>query len=634
MAWNKKQAEVAAMLKRCAEKSADFKTMSNTILISPAQIWELENTLGPLTDKFEKQSSINWGIFIYTMACDDHPNGRIFLNLLTMIKQQLDGEEATSKDITNAMQFGTIVSTFVSTLRIEVNKLKELKNERPVWIGILDTLLVQSIASIPVVGQISGVALQMILQGGVSALDSMINKGDYGAGLTTAALAGGGATGQVFADKMTNKNFNSNPDQSTGAQFLSKEAGVLPKSDPTKANFLIGFMYDLHENVQEHYREKARKNINQSRDQAFDRQNQIIQLPPRNNMGIVAQNGLTGKDKYINNIDIGVTDARDQLTRKIENDKKTLEGYFTTIGDSLMAVVEFLEKVRDAAVVSAFYDLNENFETRIRAVAGQDPFVKHAMDSNKIRPSPQAYAACVIAGYFFRKMATDTFKRECYDNWQWLGENRGIVKKSAPQVFQNIKGNLTGMVSGTGSINEAFEKAQFCAITQNAARLYVGHIKKAVGQTIQNVFSKSQSKDIDKIIQLKLACTCIVNQCTTRAQANQDLEIDQKYIAVLEKLEYVSSYTKVFIVTDAKKKSLTEFRDDQGNMTYKLRYPKGKGGLTGTASINEVGMVYAFAVIVTQYVDLPRIALGLDSWEKVKENLNKAIQVINQASQA
>ncbi|OZA79802.1 MAG: hypothetical protein B7X76_08915 [Azorhizobium sp. 39-67-5] len=169
---------------------------------------------------------------------------------------------------------------------------------------------------------------------------------------------------------------------------------------------------------------------------------------------------------------------------------------------------------------------------------------------------------------------------------------------------------------------------------EKSATTYGILVKNSLVNELAQEFVRSlnNQQSLDEMLKLTIACSLIVNQVLSAsassepgATSDKEIAIDDRYVSMLADLDYVNLYTKVLIVTAARKTELTG-----SGLNAKLRYPK-PGRLSTSASKAERTMMFMFASCVLAYVDIGKVVMGYQDWTMTKNNLHYLIDEINKA---
>jgi len=615
MAWDKKVAEVVAILNNI-KRNQEFANVHTNVLVTPRVNFDLDGKLSPLTRGFEKERAIDYGILMLIQAKYDRTANRV----LNDISISLRNKALTVKGGGNILQIATNLAIFGNMLNQEANRIKAFKEPTPEIIKIFDVLIMQSIASIPVIGPaaagISGVTLSLAYQGLMLAIEAAVNrkKADFEKLGAAAALTVGGG---VLANR-------------AGENKVAQDYGkALGKAGDVKVPGIIEFIYTIYNDSQDSKREEAGDRL---RGDPTKLNAGLLQFPNPNNQGVAAGNQLARG--FVDNC--ASKEMADRIAKSADTQSKNCAEFFDNFGEMALTLRRFFETATNDAVVASFNPLLLSMRQRIDALRSMQPPAKGLAELEQVLltfTQNEDLIAAVIAGWYLKNGIDANTKRVLESAYPWVRGPGPRVNASNAVIQQKIRGLLRKGDIKEKDLTEAkvFSEAQFQNVGRQVGE-YVDQIKEAVADTLDAVFTVTPTPaELGKIISLHITCTNIVAECYKRAEANQDLEINETYIRELESLRYVKTYTKAFIVTDSKKRELTR-TVESGVETWTLRYPLGKGSVFGSASVNEAAMVFAFAVLVTQYVDLLRIAAGLDNLNAVKENLNRLIGQINKAA--
>lgn len=635
MAWDKKDAEVVLILANI-NQNAEFRDVHRNVLTSPKRPFALENKLSPLTSGFEKERAIDYGIFILIQSYTDRSAGEA----IDSIARSLRSQNLRRKEHISSLTIVTNLITFCSALSDAVKEVGALKNDMPQVIKILDVLILQSIASIPVIGPtasgFSGITLSLLYQGAMTTLTAIKDrkKADLEQMAAGAALAFAGA-GVNYAGDKTNKVFDPNAKPTNSDLFAQKEGGAMGKAGDVKSPGIVEFIYSVYDERENDKRVEAGKKIKEN----IQLVNQgLLTFADPGNQAVAATNQLARGFKD----NCKSKQLADTIAKSGEKQAKNCSEFFNNLNEMSQNLITFFESITDDAVVASFTPLLSSMKGRIAAIKAMPAKTNGLNELQRCKfDKDEEYIAAVIAGWFLKNSINDDTRRMIELAYPWVrggaAQNVGAVHalKSLKAKGLLNKGDITQENVQTSNM---FSHNTFQSLGSRVEE-YVTEIRTAVAETLNDVFkSAPKPDDLKDIVSLQITCTNIVSECYKRAVAKQDLEIDEKYIKKLESLKYVKTYSKTFFkfgqVTDSQKKDLTrEIGQGGAPDTWTLRYPLGKGSIfSATASVKEAAMVYAFAVLVTQYVDILRIAAGLDDLQIVKANLNNAIKTINIAA--
>jgi hypothetical protein len=634
MAWNKKDAEVVLLLKAIS-KNVAFQNINNTALTSPKFSFELENKLSPITNVLEKNRAIDVGILLLSQA----KTNRSLSNSIIDVGKKLKSDKSINKQLIAGLQVVINLTTFSTVLNDKVKLIGALNNPQPQIIKILDMLILQSIASIPIIGPasagISGVTLSLAYQGIMTALTAVKDrkKADLEAMTAGAALAFGGAAVNRFGDQTQNKVFNANPSDSNAERFAAKEGGAMGKAGDLKAPGVIEFIYAVYDERQNSARDDAGKKI--KRDGIANVvNNDFLSFNAPNNQGVVAANVLGNGDFGTHSC--SSKNLAENIARSGEKGSANCKEFFNKISELSRNLKDFFEGVITDSVVVSFAPLVAAFRLRMNALEIEQPQLIDGIKTGVLNDETHILAA-VLVGWFFKNSVSVQQMDLIKGAFPWIRDGVNLQSTASFLRDKQLRRIQAGDITKEDFNNQIFPTG-IAGLAEKSADEYVDQIKTVVAGTLNDLFSKAPKPDaIEEIVALQVTCTNILSECYKRAAAGQDIEIDEKYINQLVSLGYVKTYTKsVFrlgLVSDDKKKKTTLGKDDQGQDKWTLRYPLGVGKIfSATASVKEAAMVYAFAVLVTQYVDILRLSVGLDNYTSVKQNLNKAIEVINKAA--
>jgi hypothetical protein len=635
MAWNKKDAEVVLILRDINEK-AIFRNVHRDVLTSPKRPFALENKLSPLTIGFEKERAIDYGIFILIQSLRD----RSAREVIDSIASSLRSQNLRRKEHISALHIVVNLTIFCDALRNAVNEVGALKNDMPQIIKIFDVLILQSIASIPVIGPsaagLSGTTLSLAYQGIMTTLTLIKDrkKADLEQMAAAAALAFAGGGVNYEGDK-TNKAFDPQAKPSNAQLFAQKEGGAMGKAGDVKSPGIVEFIYAVYDESQNDAREDAGKEIKND----INVVNQdLLTFANPGNQAVAAANQLARG--FVDNCSSKT--IADRIAKSGNKQAKNCSEFFNNLAEMSRDLIVFFESVTDDAIVASFAPLLSSMKGRVAQIGSMPPNTNGQRELRTCQFNrDEDYIAAVIAGWFLKNSITEDTKQLIEHAYPWI-RGAGAGNVGAVHSLKHLKDR--GLL-GKGDItteNVITDKMFSNSTFQNVGRRvedYVTEIRNAVAETLNDVFKAAPGPDdLKDIVSLQITCTNIVSECYKRAVAKQDLEIDEKYIKKLEALKYVKTYSKTFFmagqVTDSKKRDLTRERGQGGAPDiWTLRYPLGKGRIfSATASVKESAMIYAFAVLVTQYVDILRISAGLDDLKIVKDNLNNAIRTINVAA--
>ncbi len=200
--------------------------------------------------------------------------------------------------------------------------------------------------------------------------------------------------------------------------------------------------------------------------------------------------------------------------------------------------------------------------------------------------------------------------------------------------LENFKDGAGAEVRGASTIT--YKGQVGWADIKADSKTYIAQVKRATEEDVGAVFPSPSASGFPDAIKAVIAATIILNDVHASTAVNERISITQGAVDILEELGFARTYTKLLFTSDKTKGyALTKaVRNSDGMMVeqHRLRWPN--RGSVGGASIREVASLYTFAATVVAYVDLGSVSMGLASWGRSKDFLNKMIKVINDRAAA
>jgi len=458
--------------------------------------------------------------------------------------------------------------------------------------------------------------------------------------LAGAALSFGAAGLNRVGDQNTNKVFNPEAKPSNTDLYLAKQAGALGKAGDVKAPGITEFIYTIYSQRQESARDRLGEKIEKG-DNLRDHVNHgLLDFNAANNQGVAATNVLANGGFSSDCSSAGL--ARD-VASKAEKQSDSCEEFYQNIQKLSESLLDFFKSVVADSIIVSFSPLESLVKQRMQDLSANPETAKIVDDIKKNFKdlNSSTILAAVLIGWFLRNSLSVADENRLKSDLKWIRDK----SPSGMGSYRNLEKTTADFVKVAGESlrrgDVKFKSKDFSGQTELVLQLaakqaekYTWQIKEVVAQTLDAIFRvQPKPQQIDEIIALQITCTNIVAECYRRAAARQDIEIDEKYIKELEKLKFLKTYSKTLGFVSNKEKIEKTRKVENNIVTWTLRYPLGVGKVfQATASVKEAAMVYAFAVIVTQYVDILRLSVGLDDWDRVRQNLNNAIGVINRAA--
>ncbi len=631
----------------------------------------LMTELGPLTEKTMQDSTVDAAVML---ACTVAKTDQTFLTALEAVRNTLVGSavQGTSGTTDASMTLNFNTENLRIAVAATVSGVKStVVTTAPILVQLLDVLIIQSVAAIPIIGP----GLSGALGGMATAI---------GAGFTY----GGTAIGNLFEVQDTKVANPINPTTGVGDNFqgfanttakgitkgvsgaLAKDT-VFTKGSPgtiqgavesigggkggsgigadvskaaTSATGVASFIYYLHANRSARGEKKRVGNL-QTNDEAALRLAiglNYIQNPLTQNQ--VAVNLQVGNARGTRKEPPAVAAAGETIKSKLQLEDQTLTGFFDKIPDVFDAYKKYLMTIAYANTVDSFSPMIAAFDARVddMAISMKNPRLATALIDNPLTRDANI-VALLIMGYYFNRIIKTNTKLQT----EFAGEAKRYYRtplfganKPAPAFGPKASFGLVSKNEGSEAIIQAFKFTQKAgqltvggvlidwSQVQSKSSTYVSLVKAALVNEMAQEFSKSLNnrKGLEEMIQLTVASSLIVNQVMVASTTKgKKIEINDRYVAILASLDFVNLYTKILIVTESSKAKLTGV-----GASARLRYPK-PGRLSTSASEAERTMVYLFACCVVAYVDIGKVVMGYQDWEKTKEKLHELIHEINNA---
>ncbi|OYW41747.1 MAG: hypothetical protein B7Y95_24615 [Rhizobiales bacterium 32-66-11] len=653
-------------LKRIMDKAKGNGTWDNITATISAPCAPLMTELGPLTEKTMQADTVDAAVML---ACTVAKDDQRFLTALEAVRNALVGSgiQATTGTGESGMTLNFNIENLRSSVKDAVGGVPAAPSTAPLLIQLLDVLIIQSVAAIPLVGPGLSAALGGMATGlsyGFTsagnaiatkfvAVDSKQNPTNtitgatsnwQGYGNSTAKALGKGVSGVVAKDTVFTKG---NPGtiqgmvESIGEGDSGSGIGMDLSKAATSASGVASFIYFLSVNRTARS-EKKRVGELQKKDE-----NDLKTLVGGN----LIQNPLT-QNQVANNVQVQrgrgtrsepppVVAAGETIKSKLKQENKTLEGFFEKVPDVFDAYRKYLLTLAYQNTLDSFGPMVKAFDDRVEdmKISQKNPRLATTLIENPITRSANIVSLLIMGYYFNRILKTNQKlqKEFAYEVRRYYRNPPVMIGPKAlkPSSFESVSKN-----EGSVAIIEAFKSTQkFGQLTvdgvlidwsqiQSKSCTYVSLVKAALVNEMAQEFSKSLNnrKGLLEMLQLTIASSLIVNQVMVASTTKgKKIEIDDRYVGILASLGYVNLYTKMVFVTEAKKKELTG-----SGKTATLRYPK-PGRLTTSASEAERTMVYLFACCVLAYVDIGKVVMGYQDWSKTKDSLHELIDAINNA---
>ncbi len=635
-----------------------------------APVVGLQTELGPLTDKVGKESTIDAALMLMAQMESTAPP-QALLTAVTSLHTSLVSSKVTASNagIEASLCLNSTLQTLQRVVKQQTDGVPAKITTAPILIQLLDVMIIQAVAAVPVVGPglaglLGGVAsgLSAGLTIGGNALASLLPAQDTkanpnslitgvatntdGLGNTTIKNVAKGVSGVVAKDTTFTKG------QAGTIQGALEGSGALG-SDVSKAaqqgTGLASFSYFLYQARADRAMKKKLEEIgNDSVGLATKVQGiPFIQNPQTQNQAagnVIARRtvGVTPKP---------VVAAEQALKDNLQAEAKTVEAFFKKVPAIFDSYKDLLLAVAYCGVIDSFAPMARDFKTRMALYNMQLATEKVGLFSS--RPAPLGsfltknaakadgyIVALLIMGYYFNRL----YKTDKAVQASWRAQVTKFYRTNPvrdpsvpkPQTVSSFAAATTRSTGGETIVSVFKETQSYTqlvstpgmvdwATMERSASTYCLLVKNALVNEMAQEFVRSLKNEaaMGEMLQLTIACSLIVNQVITAAALGKEIAIDDRYISLLG--DYVSLYTKVVFVSASRKAELTG-----SGLNAKLRYPK-PGRLSTSASNAERTMVFIFASCVLAYVDVGKVVMGYQDWAKTKENLHLVIDEINKA---
>jgi len=587
----------------CGQPISDFVPAS----VLPVTIADLQGGLNDLMSKSEKESTIEYALYAIAIANNAKDPWRSNVNsALNSICGILSTNSVSFDELKVGLQAVSRLDTVRQDFKEAAGKLTGLKDPPAWYIAFLEEAIIGTLKTVPAIGGVTGVAASLISNLAVK----------------TSSIAIG----------------------STGGQ-----AGIVP------------LIFAKIKEARETKLDKSAKNAT------------FLQLRGVPNQGVQAANLFNEANTIkMQNISRRHTDA---ITSK-RSDRAKRAGdaakvYFDLNASILDYFTDLLPVLVQEVILLSFKRLIERLQYNLLRTRTKDPKLAQSIEeyiNTNTFGKETVCAAAIIYGYYLRSSLKDINIAPPKEYWPIFESENEIhrifyinkpqykpQKDKAIQVDKVKEDPNYGFKHGV-NIERNVSESTHVASVEVQAKKYVKDIKESVVRTLNNGIQSGVAQDkIDKMAKFLIMCSQIANEfsiqiATYKAPTaptsfwqkstevkGEKIYIPDTWVAELEKLGWVKTYTKTFsVLRDATKTEYTGIgRDTQFNErnsdTYKLRYPTNTSDLTaGNASKKELCMLATFCIYVTQRTNLEAILLGYERWDDYTKHYRKLIIALNQ----
>lgn len=301
-------------------------------------------------------------------------------------------------------------------------------------------------------------------------------------------------------------------------------------------------------------------------------------------------------------------------------------------GNRVMGIISKQEQAAHDRRVNYAYETNalqaniRNKEAAINDMKGQ------IADVNKQLNDPKLKLTSSQRGALLNKL--ETHKRDLFFANKITDPLREQLDALQSSRLENFASGAGAEVRGANTIT--YRGTVGWTDIKADSRTYIAQVKRATEEDVGAVFPSPSASGFPDAIKAVIAATIILNDVHASTAVNERINITQGAVDLLEELGFARTYTKLLFTSDKTKGyALTKaVRNSDGLVVeqHRLRWPNRAS--VGGASIREVASLYTFAATVVAYVDLGSISMGLSSWGRSKDFLNKMIKVINDRAAA
>lgn len=646
-----------------------------------APVPALRTELGPLTDKVGKQSTVDAALMLAAQMDAAQPSQEL-LNAVNNVYVSLVSSrvEATSASVEAGVSLSFSLQNLQAAVTKQTGSVPSKIVAAPLLVQLLDVMIIQAVAAVPIVGPalsgvLGGVATGLaagFTYGGnavanLLATQAKDNPSDpitgvasnwQGAGNNAVKGVTKGVAGVIGKDSTFAKG---NPGTIQGAVEGSGALGQDLSKSAQQASGLASFVYFLYSSRADRAERKRLGDLAGSPGgmaTAFQGltyvQNPLTQNQVAGNLIARRTSGLRPRT---------VVASENRLEQNLRAEAKTVAGFFDKIPAVFEAYKDLMMTVAYESVVESFAPMVADFKVRLAQYNSTLPTAPTGWII-KTAPPPQIgrmlsmhadrqdgyIVALLIIGYYFNRL----YKHDPSVQRAWgpLVTKYYRTDPVRSPLAAIIPGKVSTFSTATAvstaseaivSVFKSTQKYKQLVATPGAvnwsqmeksATTYGILVKNSLVNELAQEFVRSlnNQQSLDEMLKLTIACSLIVNQVLSAsasskpgATSDKEIAIDDRYVSMLADLDYVNLYTKVLIVTAARKTELTG-----SGLNAKLRYPK-PGRLSTSASKAERTMMFMFASCVLAYVDIGKVVMGYQDWTMTKNNLHYLIDEINKA---
>ena len=588
----------------CDQPISDFVPVS----VLPVCMQDLQNGLNDLMRKSEKDSTIEYAIYAIAIANNRQDPWKSNVNgALNKICDMLSTDSVHFPELKASLQAVSRLDTVRQDFKEAGTKYAGLKDPPAWYIAFLEEAIVGTLKTVPAIGGVTGVAASLISNLAVK----------------TSSIAVG----------------------STGGQ-----SGIVP------------LIFAKIKEAREKKLDKSAKNAT------------FLKLPGVPNQGVQAAN-LFNEANTVKMQDISrrhtaaITSKRSDKAKRAGDAAKV---YFDLNASILDYFTDLLPVLVQEVILLSFKRLIDRLQDNLLRTQVKDPglaqSIQQYINSNTFGKETVC-AAAIIYGYYLRSSLKDNKIAPPTQYWpifeseneihrifyvnkpDWKPQKNKVIQEARVKEDPNY-----GFKHGNNIERNVSESTHIGSVEVQAQK-YINKIKESVVGTLNNGIQSGVAPDkVDKMGKFLIMCALIANEFSVQigtykaptAQASfwkkstevkgEKIYIQDTWVAELDKLGWVKTYTKTFsVLRDATKTEYTGIgRDTQFNElnldTYKLRYPTNTSDLTaGNASKKELCMLATFCIYVTQRTNLEAILLGYERWDDYTKHYRKLIIALNQA---